>query len=76
MHLAEVKFMMFLPRAVYRKADIYLLDDPLSAVDTAVGRFLFENCICGLLKDSIVVLVTHQLQYAQMAESMLVVFQV
>ena len=32
-----------LARAVYRDADIYLLDDPLSAVDTAVGKHIFEE---------------------------------
>ncbi len=32
-----------LARAVYHDADIYLLDDPLSAVDTAVGKHLFEE---------------------------------
>ncbi len=32
-----------LARAVYHDADIYLLDDPLSAVDTAVGKHLFEK---------------------------------
>uniref|UniRef100_A0A8C4X1U4 Cystic fibrosis transmembrane conductance regulator n=1 Tax=Eptatretus burgeri TaxID=7764 RepID=A0A8C4X1U4_EPTBU len=32
-----------LARAVYQDADIYLLDDPLSAVDSEVGRFLFDN---------------------------------
>jgi len=52
-----------LARAVYRKADIYLLDDPLSAVDAHVGRHLFDSCINGFLRDKIVVLVTHQLQY-------------
>ena len=30
-------------RAVYQDADIYLLDDPLSAVDSEVGRHLFEE---------------------------------
>lgn len=30
-------------------ADVYLLDDPLSAVDAHVGRHLFDRCICGLL---------------------------
>lgn len=34
-----------LARAIYRKADIYLLDDPLSAVDSQVGKHLFEKCI-------------------------------
>lgn len=39
-----------LARAIYRNADIYLLDDPLSAVDTLVGNHLFENCIQDFLK--------------------------
>uniref|UniRef100_A0A1B0EXV1 Uncharacterized protein n=1 Tax=Phlebotomus papatasi TaxID=29031 RepID=A0A1B0EXV1_PHLPP len=52
-----------LARAVYRKADIYLLDDPLSAVDTHVGKHIFERCIRRFLADKIVILVTHQLQY-------------
>ncbi|CAG9854243.1 unnamed protein product [Phyllotreta striolata] len=52
-----------LARAVYKEADIYLLDDPLSAVDAHVGKQLFEDCITGYLRDKIVVLVTHQLQY-------------
>ena len=32
-----------LARAVYNNADVFLLDDPLSAVDTTVGRQLFEE---------------------------------
>lgn len=52
-----------LARAIYRKADIYLLDDPLSAVDTHVGKHIFENCILDFLKDKICLLVTHQEQY-------------
>ncbi|XP_018565518.1 probable multidrug resistance-associated protein lethal(2)03659 isoform X2 [Anoplophora glabripennis] len=58
-----------LARAVYKEADIYLLDDPLSAVDTHVGRQLFDDCICGYLKGKCVVLVTHQLQYLQDVET-------
>ncbi|XP_019892293.2 probable multidrug resistance-associated protein lethal(2)03659 [Musca domestica] len=52
-----------LARAIYRKADIYLLDDPLSAVDTNVGKHIFRKCIRDFLSDKIRVLVTHQLQY-------------
>lgn len=52
-----------LARSIYKRADIYLLDDPLSAVDTHVGKHIFERCIEDFLADKICVLVTHQLQY-------------
>uniref|UniRef100_A0A673LR56 Multidrug resistance-associated protein 4 n=1 Tax=Sinocyclocheilus rhinocerous TaxID=307959 RepID=A0A673LR56_9TELE len=61
-----------LARAVYQDADIYLLDDPLSAVDAEVGRHLFEQCICGILKEKPTILVTHQLQYLKAADQILV----
>ncbi|KAJ0106908.1 hypothetical protein J7T55_014984 [Diaporthe amygdali] len=50
-----------LARAVYSKADILLLDDPLSAVDPYVGKFIFETAICGLLGHKTRVLATHQM---------------
>lgn len=52
-----------LARAIYRKADIYLLDDPLSALDTHVGKHIFDKCLHGFLQEKIVILVTHQHQY-------------
>ncbi|XP_072240641.1 ATP-binding cassette sub-family C member 4-like [Leuresthes tenuis] len=61
-----------LARAVYEDADVYLLDDPLSAVDAEVGKHLFEQCICGLLKNKCRVLVTHQLQYLRAADHIVV----
>lgn len=48
-------------RAVYFDADIVVLDDPLSAVDAHVGKYLFKNCIMGALQGKTRVLVTHQL---------------
>ncbi|XP_063304600.1 multidrug resistance-associated protein 1-like [Pelobates fuscus] len=52
-----------LARAVYNNADIYLLDDPLSAVDVHVGKHLFDKVIGhnGLLKNKTRILVTHSL---------------
>uniref|UniRef100_A0A3B4GL42 Multidrug resistance-associated protein 4-like n=1 Tax=Pundamilia nyererei TaxID=303518 RepID=A0A3B4GL42_9CICH len=61
-----------LARAVYEDADIYLLDDPLSAVDAEVGKHLFEQCICGLLKNKCRILITHQLQHLRTADQILV----
>ncbi|XP_063890831.1 ATP-binding cassette sub-family C member 4 isoform X2 [Helicoverpa armigera] len=57
-----------LARAVYRQAEIYLLDDPLSAVDAHVGRQLFDECISGYLRHTTRVLVTHQLHYLKAAD--------
>ncbi|KAK5861056.1 hypothetical protein PBY51_022480 [Eleginops maclovinus] len=62
-------------RAVYQDADIYLLDDPLSAVDAEVGRHLFEECICGLLRKKPRILVTHQLQYLKAVDQIVVLKQ-
>ncbi|XP_075056002.1 ATP-binding cassette sub-family C member 4 isoform X1 [Mixophyes fleayi] len=61
-----------LARAVYQDADIYLLDDPLSAVDAEVGRHLFEKCICQSLRKKLCILVTHQLQYLSAAKQILI----
>lgn len=52
-----------LARSIYNDADIYLLDDPFSAVDINIGKFVFENCIKKYLKDKCVIFVTHQKQY-------------
>jgi len=43
-------------RAVYQDCDIYLLDDALSAVDSHVGKHIFEQVISsktGLLRDKV-----------------------
>ncbi|KAL7547829.1 hypothetical protein ACHAWF_011101 [Thalassiosira exigua] len=54
-----------LARAFYRDADVILLDDPLSAVDSKVGRLLFYSAIqdLGLKRGKCCVLVTHQHQF-------------
>lgn len=61
-----------LARAVYRQADIYMFDDPLSAVDTRVGKQLFENCIVNHLKGKTRIIVTHQLHLLEEADLIVV----
>ncbi|KAH7828103.1 putative Multidrug Resistance Associated Protein (MRP) [Monocercomonoides exilis] len=63
-----------LARAVYADRDIYILDDPLSAVDAHVGRFLFDECIEGALRGSgkTVLLITNQLQFLDKADQVVV----
>ncbi|XP_018570688.1 probable multidrug resistance-associated protein lethal(2)03659 [Anoplophora glabripennis] len=61
-----------LARCVYKMADIYLLDDPLSAVDANVGKHLYDKCIKEFLGNKICVLVTHQLQYLQNADNIII----
>ena len=61
-----------LARAIYSDADIYLLDDPLSAVDAKVGKHLFEKCIDGFLAGRVRILVTHQLQFLQHTDNVVV----
>ncbi|XP_063790448.1 multidrug resistance-associated protein 1 isoform X2 [Pseudophryne corroboree] len=63
-----------LARAVYCNADIYLLDDPLSAVDAHVGKHIFDKVIGpkGLLKDKTRILVTHGVSYLPQMDSIIV----
>ncbi|XP_060116445.1 multidrug resistance-associated protein 1-like isoform X2 [Heteronotia binoei] len=63
-----------LARAVYCNADVYLLDDPLSAVDAHVGKHIFEQVIGpkGILKNKTRVLVTHGVSYLPLMDLIIV----
>uniref|UniRef100_A0AAQ4PBC7 ABC-type glutathione-S-conjugate transporter n=1 Tax=Gasterosteus aculeatus aculeatus TaxID=481459 RepID=A0AAQ4PBC7_GASAC len=63
-----------LARAVYRKADVYLMDDPLSAVDAHVGQHIFDKVIGpkGVLRDKTRILVTHGMSFLPQADFILV----
>ncbi|KAF9397367.1 Canalicular multispecific organic anion transporter 2, partial [Podila epigama] len=64
-----------LARAAYEDADIYLLDDPLSAVDAHVDQHLWQHLIgpSGLLKDKVRVLVTHAIHHLEQVDQIVVV---
>lgn len=59
-------------RATYANADVYLFDDPLSALDAGVGRKVFKQCIQGELRGRTRLLVTNQLQYVAEADKVVV----
>ncbi|XP_029926660.1 ATP-binding cassette sub-family C member 2 [Myripristis murdjan] len=63
-----------LARAAYSQSDIYLLDDPLSAVDSHVGKHLFSEVIGpnGLLKDKTRILVTHGVSFLPYVDEIVV----
>ncbi|XP_027342453.1 putative ABC transporter C family member 15 [Abrus precatorius] len=61
-----------LARAVYNDSDIYFLDDPFSAVDAHTGTHLFKKCLMKLLYDKTVVYATHQLEFLEAADLILV----
>ncbi|XP_047052850.1 ABC transporter C family member 3-like [Lolium rigidum] len=59
-------------RALYQDADIYLFDDPFSAVDAHTGSHLFKECLLGVLGSKTVVYVTHQIEFLPAADLILV----
>ncbi len=61
-----------LARAVYADADVYLLDDPLSAVDLKIADHIFNHCIRQLLQDKIRVMVTYTESHMKAADQVLV----
>ncbi|KAL0855188.1 hypothetical protein Bca101_060340 [Brassica carinata] len=59
-------------RALYQDADIYLFDDPFSAVDAHTGSHLFKEVLLGLLSSKSVIYVTHQVEFLPAADLILV----
>ncbi|KAL7089482.1 hypothetical protein ACP275_13G188700 [Erythranthe tilingii] len=64
-----------LARAVYSNSDVYIFDDPLSALDAHVGRQVFEKCIKGELRGKTRVLVTNQLHFLSQVDRILLVHE-
>ncbi|TXG67672.1 hypothetical protein EZV62_008947 [Acer yangbiense] len=59
-------------RALYQDADIYLFDDPFSAVDAHTGSHLFKEVLLGMLRSNTVIYVTHQVEFLPAADLILV----
>ncbi|MCL7050397.1 hypothetical protein MKW94_000702, partial [Papaver nudicaule] len=63
-----------LARALYKDADIYLLDDPFSAVDAHTALSIFNEYIVEALSEKTVLLVTHQVDFLPGFDCVLVSF--
>lgn len=61
-----------LARAIYCNRDIYLLDDPLAALDVHVGTSIMQNCFSSHLKSKTRVLVTHNLDMLKYVERVMI----
>ncbi|XP_045479559.1 probable multidrug resistance-associated protein lethal(2)03659 isoform X2 [Harmonia axyridis] len=61
-----------LARAIYRNADIYLFDDPLSSVDASVAKSLMEDCMLKFLKDKCRLLVTHNVNHLRKCDRIVI----
>ncbi|KAJ6387922.1 hypothetical protein OIU77_026478 [Salix suchowensis] len=59
-------------RALYQDAQIYLFDDPFSAVDAHTGSHLFKEVLLGVLSSKTVIYVTHQVEFLSVADLILV----
>uniref|UniRef100_A0A8C3ACM5 ATP-binding cassette, sub-family C (CFTR/MRP), member 3 n=1 Tax=Cyclopterus lumpus TaxID=8103 RepID=A0A8C3ACM5_CYCLU len=66
-----------LARALYSDTDIYLLDDPLSAVDAHVAKHIFDNLIGpeGVLKGKTRILVTHGISFLPQVDNIMVMVE-
>ncbi|XP_058410288.1 ATP-binding cassette sub-family C member 10 isoform X4 [Diceros bicornis minor] len=60
-----------LARAVYQEKELYLLDDPLAAVDAHVANHLLHRCILGMLSHTTRLLCTHRTEYLERADVVL-----
>lgn len=61
-----------LARAIYRKADIYFLDDSLSSLDAHVSKYIFNNAIKTFLAGKLVVLVSHHKNFLRDTDKIIV----
>ncbi|XP_023553923.1 ABC transporter C family member 2-like isoform X2 [Cucurbita pepo subsp. pepo] len=64
-----------LARAVYSNSDVYIFDDPLSALDAHVAREVFEKCIRKELRGKTRVLVTNQLHFLSQVDRIILVHE-
>ena len=61
-----------LARAIYKRPDILIMDDPISALDPHVRKDIFDQVFCGLMKDKTRILVTHAVEFIHLADHVVI----
>uniref|UniRef100_A0A8D0HQJ0 Cystic fibrosis transmembrane conductance regulator n=1 Tax=Sphenodon punctatus TaxID=8508 RepID=A0A8D0HQJ0_SPHPU len=61
-----------LARAVYKDADLYLLDSPFGYLDMFTEKEIFESCVCKLMANKTIILVTSKLEHLKTADKILI----
>lgn len=64
-----------LARCVYKESDMYLLDDPLTALDATVQDYIFTECICKFLKSKIVLFISQNDKHMKVADNVFTLSQ-
>ena len=59
-------------RAVYKRPDILVMDDPISALDADVRKKVFSEVFVGLMKDKTRILVTHAVDFIHLADQIII----
>ena len=61
-----------LARAVYKRPDVIIMDDPISALDSHTRKSIFDEVFCGILKGQTRVLATHAIDFVHLADKIVI----
>lgn len=61
-----------LARAVYKRPDVIIMDDPISALDSHTRKSIFDEVFCGILKGKTRVLATHAIDFVHLADKIVI----
>ena len=66
------KARLSLARAVYKRPDILIMDDPISALDVQVRKNICKEVLFGIMKDKTRILATHAVEIVEMADHVII----
>uniref|UniRef100_A0A7N4V0C1 Cystic fibrosis transmembrane conductance regulator n=1 Tax=Sarcophilus harrisii TaxID=9305 RepID=A0A7N4V0C1_SARHA len=64
-----------LARAIYKDADLYLLDSPFGYLDVLTEKEIFESCVCKLMANKTRILITSKMEHLKKADKILILHE-